>query len=159
MVQTSLLNGPYGTNAATSMTPSVPATAFASLSNGFSNTAAAQMMMTPSGQMFSSLPAGFSENLANFKVALPSEQSGNSNLLISNSPSLIKEEISALQLTPLSFASTPTVNSVVNGGVKIESLNESSYNLSTTSEPNNTSKDITSLSEVCIRLRLNQLLT
>lgn len=123
------------------MTPNAP---FTSLSHGLNNSTVGQIMMTPSGQMLSSLPAGFNENLANFKVALSSEQNSNNNLLLSNSPTLMKEEMAtALQMMPLSFASTPTVNTVINGGVKVEP----SYSFEAT-ERKSISNDVTALSEV-----------
>ena len=145
------MNSPYGSTAAAPMAPTVSAASFASLPNGFSNSTVGQLMMTPSGQMLSSLPAGFNENLANFKVALSSEQNSNSSLLLSSSSTIIKEDMAnALQVMPLTFASTPTVNSVVNGSVKVNSFSESSFSFETAERKSTDSDAVTALSEVRI---------
>ncbi|KAL6953681.1 hypothetical protein U1Q18_051614, partial [Sarracenia purpurea var. burkii] len=54
VVQTGVLNSPYGAQATAAMSPTVPACAFASLSNGINNSAATQMLMTSNGQVFPS---------------------------------------------------------------------------------------------------------
>lgn len=130
MVQTGVLNPAYGATAAAAMSPTVPAGAFASLSNGIGNSAA-QMLMTSNGQMFPSLAGGFVDNVANFKMALPNDQN-NSSLVLNTSPTLIKDDISAIQMTQLaSFASTQPSMSV-NGTVKIESQEENTFQLNLT---------------------------
>lgn len=127
VVQTGVLNSPYGATAAAAMSPTVPASAFASLSNGINNSATAQMLMTPSGQVFPSLTSTFADNVTNFKVALPNDQNCSNNLVINTSPTLIKDDISAIQMTPLaSFAPTQTTLPV-NGTSKIEPQEESTF--------------------------------
>lgn len=99
---------------------------------------AGQVMMTASGQVLSSLPAGYNETLSN------------RNLLLSSSPTLVKEDMtSSLQMIPLSFSSTSTVNTVVNGGVKIDGYTESSFSREKTA-PKDTNSDVTMKSEVRI---------
>ena len=112
------------------MSPTVPACAFASLSNGINNSAAAQMLMTSNGQVFPSLASSFggADNVANFKVAIPNDQNCSSNLMINTSPTLMKDEIQqALQMTPLaSLAPTQTSSVLVNGTAKIGSNDDTS---------------------------------
>ncbi|XP_065205339.1 RNA binding protein fox-1 homolog 2-like isoform X1 [Planococcus citri] len=121
------------------MSPTVPACAFASLSNGINNSAAAQMLMTSNGQVFPSLASGFAaaDNVSNFKAAITNEQNCANNLMINTSPTLMKDELQAFQMTPLvSLAPTQTSSVLVNGTAKITS-NDDSTNLVLKSDQNN----------------------
>lgn len=144
MVQAGVLNSPYGATTV-SVAPTMPANAFATLSNGLANTTAAQMIMTPAGQVISSLPAGFGENLTNLKMNLQAEPT-HSNLLLSNSTSL-KDDITAFQLASLSSLTSTSGATRFNGSIKSESREETLLNASNLSEQTSSS-DVTSVSEV-----------
>lgn len=143
MVQAGVLNSPYGATTV-SMAPTMPANAFATLSNGLANTTAAQMIMTPAGQVISSLPAGFGDNFTNLKMNLQTEPS-HSNLILSNSSSL-KDDIAAFQLASLSSL-TSSGATRINGSTKSEPREEPLLNANSLSEQTSSS-DVTSVSEV-----------
>ncbi|KAK7591309.1 hypothetical protein V9T40_002922 [Parthenolecanium corni] len=142
MVQAGVLNSPYGATTV-SMAPTMPANAFATLSNGLANTTAAQMIMTPAGQVISSLPAGFGDNFTNLKMNLQTEPS-HSNLILSNSSSL-KDDIAAFQLASLSSL-TSSGATRINGSTKSEPREEPLLNANSLSEQTSSS-DVTSVSE------------
>lgn len=153
MVQAGVLNSPYGATTV-SVAPTVPASAFASFSNGLASTTAPQMIMTPAGQVISSLPAGFGENLTSLKMNFQTEPNHN-NFLLGATSSLTKDNISTLQLASLS--SLTSASTRLNGSVRSESRDES-LNASNLSEQTSNS-DVTSISEVSSRVFISLLLT